>query len=193
MSLPGIEFARQVYHAVGRLFERAHECICRVSSKVLELVYTHMNKSTADHDLEANIPPIVHAQNERPPPLRHITDGEKSIMTVDARKTLSTSVTGLQSDKLSDIQPPHPSPRVNNYAQRVKMYPATSSSFGIVVSPREPQRQSTSSSTLTAGDRNRKNGGGEPVRAVFRLRVAAPVPKSKVVGYQGKSLFCYIV
>jgi WD repeat-containing protein 26 len=189
MSLPGIEFARQVFHAVGRLFERAHECICRVFSKALELVYTYMNKSTADHDLEANIPPIVHVQNERPPLLRHISDGEKSIMTVDTRKALSISVTGLQSDKLSDIPqtPATPTPISpgkqlwRNAMRSVKMHSATSSSFGIVVSPREPQRQSTSSSTLTAGDRNRTNGGGEPVRAVFRSRVAALVPKLKVL------------
>ena len=184
MNLPGVERTRQTFHAFSQLLTQAHDAMGRIASKALRRLRTRSRKP-AESDLEANIPPTVHvhAPNERPPMVRHVSDGEKS-MSTDPRRGLSISVTGLQKDRLCDapqtpITPSSPGKQLwLNAFRSVKMHSAISAPFGVMVSPHEPHRQRTSSSDLTASSRKRTNPG-EPVRAVFRSRLAALIPKLK--------------
>lgn len=185
MSLPGVEPTRQGFRAVGRLLKQTHKYLCRISSKALRL---HTKNSIAGQDLEANIPPVTHAQNERPFVVHRISDGEKSIMSSDSHKALSIPVLSLQSDKPSDIPqtpatPGSPGKQLWRHAiQSVKMHSAVSAApSGVVVSPHGSYRQRTTSSNLTAGDKKRTNPSGETARVLFISRVATLVPKLRVL------------
>jgi hypothetical protein len=101
-------------------------------------------------------------------------------MMSEPHNGLSVSVTGLRTDRINDASPPTPSSPGKqlwrNAVRSVKLHSA--GPFGTpVVSPNEQPRQRTTSSS----DRKRTTHGGEPVKAVFRSRVAALVPKLKML------------
>jgi hypothetical protein len=160
LDLPGVGPTRESFRTVGRMLKRTSTSMSRVSSKAVEIVYTNYNNSAASQDLEANVTP---ANNDT------TCDGDH-----EPRNGLSVSVTGLRTDRVNDASPPTPSSPGRqlwrNAVRSVKMHSA-------VVSPYEPYRQRTTSS----GDRKRSTHAGEPVKAVFRSRVAALVPKLKML------------
>lgn len=172
MNLPGMESMRQSFHTVGRSFKQASDYIRHIPSKVFKVIHTHTEDTSADRDLEANVLSPTPTLNE-PPMVHLVPDAEKLTAAPEPRQALSISVTGLQINRLSDISQTPVTPNSagkqlwRNAMRTVRMHSALSTPL---VTPHEPYRQRTTSSSKR-----------EPVRAVFRSRVAALVPKLQVL------------
>ena len=179
LNLPGMEPIRRGFRTFGQLFRQAHQFISRISSKARGIISSHTIDSTTSDDLEANIPPVT--DNDLG---RRTSNGEKSIMTAETPRALSISVPSLHIEKdpdaLTPTTPVSPGKLLwRNAIRSVKLHSAVQLPFN---TSSELHRQRTSSSNLTGGcEKKRMGPGGEPVKAVFQSRIAALMPKLKIL------------